>query len=290
LCIDEIHLGRRIVLLASDPVSDNPIACALVSRNDAEHMQRFMKNLKNKGFEPHTVISDRSPLSPRTLEQVWPKARHQLCVFHVIAEINKLVLSEVCVCHRSIGPKKIKKGRGRPSKRQQARIRKLKEKKRQAKLLFRNRYLIVQKRKNLTAADKENLAQLLSISPTLKTLRKFTDDVYALFTLRRSKNQAWKIWRRMRRTAKYRNNPSLRKALDVLSKPNMKKLLVYLDRPLAGRTKVRTNNHVERCNRKIRYLEKVRYKWRRPKSILRHILLQFQNWLKNKLYTTQLQI
>jgi hypothetical protein len=62
----------------------------------------------------------------------------------------------------------------------------------------------------------------------------------------------------------------------------MEKLLVYLNQPLANRTKTRTNNHVERCNRKLRYLEKVRYKWRRSKTIIRHVLLQFQNWLQIK--------
>jgi len=62
----------------------------------------------------------------------------------------------------------------------------------------------------------------------------------------------------------------------------MTKLLQYLDRPTATRTKVRTNNHVERCNRVIRYLEKVRYKWRRRRKIVRHILLQFENWIKRK--------
>jgi len=61
LCIDEIHLGRRVVLLASDPVSDIPVGCALVSRNDGDHMRRFVQNLKNRGLMPHTVISDRSP-------------------------------------------------------------------------------------------------------------------------------------------------------------------------------------------------------------------------------------
>jgi hypothetical protein len=42
LCVDEIHLGHRVVLLASDTVSDNPIACALVSKNDAAHILRFL--------------------------------------------------------------------------------------------------------------------------------------------------------------------------------------------------------------------------------------------------------
>lgn len=35
LCVDEIHLGHRVVLLASNPIADNSIACALVSSNDA---------------------------------------------------------------------------------------------------------------------------------------------------------------------------------------------------------------------------------------------------------------
>lgn len=88
LCVDEIHLGHRVVLLASDPVSDNPIACALVSKNDAAHMLRFLRNLKNHGFSPQTVISDRSPLYPKAIAEVWPDANHQLCVFHVISEVN----------------------------------------------------------------------------------------------------------------------------------------------------------------------------------------------------------
>jgi hypothetical protein len=32
----------------------------------------------------------------------------------------------------------------------------------------------------------------------------------------------------------------------------------------------------------LRYLEKVRYKWRCRRTIVRHILLQFENWMKRK--------
>ena len=46
LCVDEIHLCRRVVLLASDPVADIPIACDWVSRNDGPRMRRFMQNMK----------------------------------------------------------------------------------------------------------------------------------------------------------------------------------------------------------------------------------------------------
>jgi hypothetical protein len=285
LCIDEIHLGRRVLLLASDPIADNPVACALVSRNDAAHMLRFMRNLKNHGFSPHSVVSDRSHLYPKTIESVWPQAKHQLCVFHVIAELNKLVLDAARQVRRDLKPKQIKKGRGRPSRKQQAKTRKLKTQQQQADKLFRNRHVLVRKRSKMSSRQKQLLGELVSLSPVLATLRRFSDDVQALFSLRRSKDQAWKIWRRMRRSAKYLAIPSLAKALDVLSKSNMEKLLVYLDEPLAVRTKTRTNNHVERCNRKLRYLEKVRYKWRRSRTILRHVLLQFQNWLESKQIT-----
>ena len=143
MCIDEIHLGKRVLLLASDPIADNPLACALVSKNDAAHMQRFMQNLKNRGFSPDTVVSDRSPLYPGTIQSVWPDAKHQLCVFHVIAEMNKLVLDAARQVRRDLKPKQIKKGRGRPSRRQQTRVRKLKEKRAQAEKLFRSRHTLV---------------------------------------------------------------------------------------------------------------------------------------------------
>lgn len=291
LCIDEIHLGRRVVLLASDPVSDIPVGCALVSRNDGNHMRRFMQNLKNRGITPQTVISDRSPLYPQAIENAWPEARHQLCVFHTIADLNKFIIGEVRRCGRDLKPKPRKKRRvGKPTRLQQARRRKEKERKRQSDLLFRKRFLIVTKRSKLSRRDKATLQQVLSISPTVKTLRKFADDIHALFSLRRSKDQAWKIWRRMRRTRKYLNNPALKKALNMLSKQKMQQLLVYLDYPVAKRKKIRTNNHVERCNRKIRYLEKVRYKWRRPRTIIRHILLQFQYWLEQKKKQNQIEL
>ena len=86
----------------------------------------------------------------------------------------------------------------------------------------------------------------------------------------------------MRRSTKYLAVSSLVKALELLNNANMEKVLVYLDRPTEERTMVRTNNHVERCNRVLRYLEKVRYKWRRSRTIVRHVPLQFQNWLETK--------
>jgi hypothetical protein len=47
--------------------------------------------------------------------------------------------------------------------------------------------------------------------------------------------------------------------------------MAYLKNPLSRR--VRTNNHVERTNRMFRLLEKVRYKWRRRRTLVRFVVL-----------------
>ncbi len=45
LCVDELHLGRFTLLLATDPIADLPVAFALVATNDQVHMRRFLANL-----------------------------------------------------------------------------------------------------------------------------------------------------------------------------------------------------------------------------------------------------
>jgi hypothetical protein len=42
LCVDELHLGRNTLLLATDPLQDLPVAFALVASNDQDHMRRFL--------------------------------------------------------------------------------------------------------------------------------------------------------------------------------------------------------------------------------------------------------
>ncbi|MCA9124425.1 MAG: transposase [Planctomycetaceae bacterium] len=108
----------------------------MVSSNDAARMRRSLLNLKCLGFSPETVISDRSPLYSKTIAEVWPEAKHQLCVFHVISDINALVLDAAREVRWELKPKRIKEGKGRPSQRTQARVKKLKEQKAQADKLF----------------------------------------------------------------------------------------------------------------------------------------------------------
>src|SRR5437588_7242312 len=126
LCIDELHLGRTTLLLATDPLQDWPVAFALVSANDSDHMRRFLKNLKAWGLVPEVVVTDGSNLYPEVLAELWPEARHQLCVFHVLKDVTRKVLDGVRRLRRQQarrGNGGRKRRRGRPSKAQQTRRR-----------------------------------------------------------------------------------------------------------------------------------------------------------------------
>ncbi len=57
----------------------------------------------------------------------------------------------------------------------------------------------------------------------------------------------------------------------MLSPEKFAKLMAFLHRSKAEQ--VRTNNHVERTNRRLRYFEKVRYKWRRRRTLVRFVVL-----------------
>src|SRR4051812_50103967 len=58
-------------------------------------MWRFLKNLKTWGLVPEVVVTDGSNLDPEVLAELWPDARRQLCVFHVMKDLHKHVLDAV---------------------------------------------------------------------------------------------------------------------------------------------------------------------------------------------------
>ncbi len=95
LSIDEIHLGAWALLLATDPLHDFPVAFALVSANDQDHLGRFLRQLRDHGFHPRVVVTDGSNLYPALLAAIWPHTEHQLCVFHILQDLTKEVLDAV---------------------------------------------------------------------------------------------------------------------------------------------------------------------------------------------------
>jgi transposase-like protein len=276
LCVDELHLGRFTLLLATDPLADLPVAFALVDKDDQDHMRRFLRNLKNWGLNPKVVVTDGSNLYPAVLAELWPDADHQLCVFHVIKDINKLILDAVrrmrtAMNRRGKAGRKKKRGR-KGAKSKAAAARRGLTVKEKAHFVFKHRHLIVKRCANLTESERDDLTRMREYLPALSTLRRFADRIYWLFDTPKDRHQAGCRRAAIVRDTEFQAVPELVKAMEQVDAEKFAKLMAYLKNPLSRR--VRTNNHVERTNRMFRFLEKVRYKWRRRKTLVRFVVLK----------------
>ena len=286
LCIDEVHDSGRTILFATDPLSDFTVSFKLVAQNDQEHMNMFLQALKDRGLDVQVAITDGSPLYKDSLRSYWADLEHQLCIFHVIKEVNKLILDGVRAIKNRIkrqGNKGRKKRPGRPSKKTQQRRqrRKTMTKKEQAAFIWEHQYLIVRKQAELSKQDKENLALMFAIAPQLALFRQFNHQFYRLFEKGITQRCARYRRSRMVNNPDYQTNDFLAKALKKLRKDKFEKMIVFL-----GWENVEcTNNHVERNNRVFRMLQKTRYKRRKNHTIEKALELElYARMLEHPLY------
>jgi hypothetical protein len=275
LCVDELHLGRFTLLLATDPLSDLPVAFALVAANDQDHMRRFLGDLKTWGLTPKVVVTDGSNLYPGALGELWSDADHQLCAFHVIKDINELILDAVrrmrqAMNRRGTAGRKKKRGR-KGAKAKAALARRGSTVKERAHFVSKHRHLIVKRRETLAESERADLKRMLEYLPELATLRRFADRLYWRFDTPKDYHQASCRRSAVMRDVTFRAVPELVRAMEQLNEEKFPKLMAYLNNPV--RRRVRTNNHVERTNRLIRFLEEVRYKWRRRRALVRFVVM-----------------
>jgi len=209
------------------------------------------------------------------LAELWPDADHQLCIFHILKQINDLILEAVRRLRKGIarrGRAGRKKKRGRKGAKRRGGTRRGLTLKEKSAFVFKHRHLIVKRREELSESERQDLWQMLTYLPGLVTLRYFADRVHWLFDAPKDYHQA-----SCRRAAvvgegMFLRVPELAQALEQLSEERFPKIMAYLRDPINQR--VRTNNHVERTNRMVRFLEKVRYKWRRRKTLVRFLVLR----------------
>src|ERR1700674_5438907 len=100
----------------------------------------------------------------------------------------------------------------------------------------------------------ENLGKMFTYLPELRPLWHFCGEIYQLF----STEQVIRLARRRRtlllKKASYQEVPELVAALGLLQGDKFDKMVAFLECPVGQR--VRTNNHVERANRQLRFDEK----------------------------------
>src|SRR5207237_2361455 len=157
---------------------------------------------------------------PSGLAGLWPWARHQLCVFHILKEINDLIVAGVRRLAGALarrGSAGRKRQRGRPSKAQQAARAAagptLKEK---AGFVLKHRFLIV---KNSDALDQQrwdDLTQMFDYLPELRALWSFAGEVRELFDKEARVQALWQRRQALLRQEKYQQVPELIEALTML--------------------------------------------------------------------------
>lgn len=147
LCLDEVHDSGRTILFATDPLADFTVSFKLVETNDQDHMDAFLHALKDRGLDAQVIITDGSPLYKDALQRYGSEVEHQLCVFHVIKDVNTLILEGV----RAIKNRLKRQGnKGRQKAQQQRQYRKGMRKKEQATCLWAHQYFIVRKADELS--------------------------------------------------------------------------------------------------------------------------------------------
>ena len=294
LCLDEVHDSGKTILFATDPpfdkaqgpLNDFTVFFQVVEKNDQVHMDAFLQHLKDRGLQVQVAITDGSPLYKDSLQSYWRGIEHQLCLFHVIKEVNKVILDGVRAIKNGLrcqGNKGRKRRVGRPTKKvqQQRQCRQKMSKKEQATFLWEHQYLIVRKQEELTDQDKDDLALMFTIAPELELFRRFNQQFYQLFEKGINQQTARVRRTRLVNNAQYQANPFLARALKKLARDRFEKMIAFL----RWENVERTNNHVERNNRVFRMLQKTRYKRRRTHTLEKALELDlYARMLKHPLY------
>jgi len=230
--------------------------------------QRFREVLETHELSLAGITTDGSPLYPVPITDVFGEVPHQVCEFHVIAELTKAVLNAVAKVRKALAATMPKLGRGRPSKATQRLARRRKRIQARIADLFQHRHLFV--RHELTPGEKKTLHRITRGQPELRALREIMDGAYRLFDRRcRTETALDKLAKRRRRVGRFKK---VGQTLKKLFSPNVEKALTFLDDSLLPAT----SNAVERGNRRHRKMQKSVYRVRTYERIVERIALDMQ--------------
>ena len=265
IAADELYDGPYCVLSIVDNRTFKRI-CYRVLDHDPTHgdirefFSAFLAALEVRRLVLQGITTDGSPLYPQPIAEIFPGVRHQVCEFHVLAELTKAVLRAGAKVRKELAAKKEQLGRGRPRSKEAKRAARRNERL-QHKIgeLFEHRYLFVAH--YLTPGERRTVQRITRGLPQLRTLREIMDEVYRLFDRRcRTDTALTKLAKLRMRVRRFRK---VGKTLSKLFSPNLEKALTFLDDKLLPAT----SNAVERGNRRHRKMQKTVYRVRTQEHI-----------------------
>jgi len=262
VAVDELYEGPYCVLSAVDNRQYKRILYAVLD-HDPSHdditafLLRFKTALDERELKLQGITTDGSALYPEPIREVFGEVPHQLCTFHVIAELTKGILRAVAAERERLAKSKPKVQRGRPSSTDKA-ARRLarKSKSIQQKIsdLFQDRFLFVTRQ--LTRSERHRLLHITRGLPQLRKLREIMEHIYALFDRRCRTQTALGKLRKLRQWVK--RFTWIGDTVKKVFSPNLEKALTFLDDKLLPAT----SNAVERGNRRHRKMQKSVYRIR----------------------------
>src|SRR5207244_13050876 len=235
---DELYDGPFCILSAVDNRRYKRLLYDVVDHDPThEDIRAFLRRLHTaltaRALTLLGITTDGSALYPAPLAEVFGGVRHQLCEFHIVADVVKAVLGAVASARKSLAAKQPKLPKGRPSTpaaKQAARTKKRLDVQRAA--LFTHRYLFVQR--HLSKTERKTLWRLTRGLPQLQKLRAIMEQVYALFDRRcRTQTALDKLATLRRRVLRF---PQVGETLKKLFSPTLEKALTFLDDKLLPST------------------------------------------------------
>jgi hypothetical protein len=193
------------------------------------------------------ITTDGSPLYPAPIAAVFGEVPHQLCEFHILADLNRAVLSAVAQVRKSLAARKPKVGRGRPTPQTRKRVQQRQRLEQKISDLFTHRHLFVQRQ--LSPSEQDTFQRITRGLPQVRALREIMDEVYRLFDRRCRTETALAQLRRLRQ--RVQRFTHLGQTLKALFSANVEKALTFLD----DRLLPATSNAVERGNRRYRKMQ-----------------------------------
>ena len=274
IAADELYDGPFCVLSIVDNRAFKRLVYDVLDHDPAHEdilcfFGRFQQALEARGLTVKGITTDGSPLYPAPVLEVFGPIAHQVCEFHVVAELTKAVLGAVAKVRKTLKARVPKLRRGRPSTQAQKRtVRRRKRLQDRITDLFGHRHLFV--KHHLTQADKRTLARVSTGQRHLRSLRQIMDEVYRLFDRRCRTDTALRKLATLR--GRVRRFKSIGKTLQKLFSPNLERALTFLDDSLLPST----SNAVERGNRRHRKMQKTVYRVRTQEHIQGRIALDMQ--------------
>ena len=268
---DEVYDGPFCILSAVDNHRYKRLLYDVLDHDpDHDDIRAFLRRLKTalvaRGLTLAGITTDGSALYPTPLLEVFGNVPHQICTFHVLAEVGKAVIGAVASARKGLAAQQptLRQGRPRTSAAKQAAHTK-KRLEAQRAGLFTHRYLFVQRYLNKT--ERKLLWRLTRDLPQLRILRALMDQVYALFDRRcRTQTALAKLAQLRRRLLRF---TQVGKILKKLFAPTLEKALTFLDDKLLPST----SNAVERGNRRYRKMQKQVYRVRTQAQISARLAL-----------------